>query len=975
MKKNFLLLSALASLAFGSLLFVKPINEKMEVANAAVDINDYSACETAHNNGNASSLLTALRNITAPGQAGSYNGLWTTYNTVYVKDGYIFDYYSSISQYVPGGSAQGANYSKEGDSYNREHSIPKSWWGGDTTNQGADPFIVVPTDGYVNNARGNDPFGMVASASKTFSNAKVGSAVTSWGYSGTVFEPDDSVKGDFARITFYAIAKYSASYGWTSGEGNSCFSGSASTNFGLTNYAVKLFSYWSNLDPVSEWEQSVNDKIANIQGNRNPFIDHPEYANTLWGNVSGYTTYTGSSTPTTGVTISSTSKTLTVGGTDTISATSSSGSTITWSTSNSSICSISSNSASSGASITLTAEAAGSAIITASTTISGTTYSKTCAVTVNEAGGGGDGDATYEQLTSIASIDSTAQYVLGVDGTGFHYSGTSNWGSVALPSAQTPIYYTLTKASGNASFTARASISGTTYYLQVPTTNTFSMATSAGTNTSLIIGTTQVSETNYAVANATTTARHLRINGTSGIRSYAGTTGSMAYFYKVNTPETTKTLSSITLDTSSVTTSFYVNGTFSYSGLVVTAHYDDNSSATVIPTSVSTPDMTTTGSKTVTVTYTENGVSKTATYNITVSTKTITSITASANKDFYVGETITTSDITVTDNYGDNVTGFSFTNNNYQFLYSDAASGGSLTNKTFTNAISYSGKTCSLTVKVARKAYVASTTVSDTLDRSTTSVSGTTYTSWSNKTGTSGVVYAGQSAGGNSSIQLRSDNSNSGIITTSSDKTLNKVTVTWNSNTSSGRTLNVYGKNTAYSDPSNLYASSTQGTLLGTIVMGTSTELTISGSYKYVGVRSASGAMYLTNITFTYVGGDSAKNVANYIMYEDTEGQCATKLNNAISYLNNMSTSEKETFSSSSDYVVSTARTRLNAWAANQGKTITYSNGAYSLNSNRNMSLYNAEHNYIANIVIIISISALLFACAYISLRKIKNKQ
>ena len=140
---------------------------------------------------------------------------------------------------------------------------------------------------------------------------------------------------------------------------------------------------------------------------------------------------------------------------------------------------------------------------------------------------------TYEQLTSIANIDETAQYVLGIDGTGFHYEGTSSWGKTALPSAQTPFYYTLKKANDGNSFTAETTIDETKYYLQIPTSNTFSMATSTGTNTDIIIGTTQISETNYAVANKTTTGRHLRINGTNGLRSYAGTTGTMAYFYKV----------------------------------------------------------------------------------------------------------------------------------------------------------------------------------------------------------------------------------------------------------------------------------------------------------------------------------------------------------------------------------------------------------------------------------------------------------
>ena len=170
---------------------------------------------------------------------------------------------------------------------------------------------------------------------------------------------------------------------------------------------------------------------------------------------------------------------------------------------------------------------------------------------------------TYEQLTSIANIDESAEYVLGIDGTGFHYEGTSSWGKTALPSAQTPIKYTLKKANDGNSFTAEATISGTKYYLQIPTSNTFSMATTTGTNTDIIIGTTQVSGTNYAVANKTTTTRHLRINGSSGLRSYAGTTGTMAFFYKV-VPD----VPSYTITAQSNNTSY---GTVSLSGSVITA--------------------------------------------------------------------------------------------------------------------------------------------------------------------------------------------------------------------------------------------------------------------------------------------------------------------------------------------------------------------------------------------------------------------
>lgn len=153
------------------------------------------------------------------------------------------------------------------------------------------------------------------------------------------------------------------------------------------------------------------------------------------------------------------------------------------------------------------------------------------------------------------------------------------------------------------------------------------------------------------------------------------------------------------------------------------------------------------------------------------------------------------------------------------------------------------------------------TTVTDVLNRALTGVTGTSYTDWSGKTSNSAAVYAGQSAGGNSSIQLRTKNSNSGIITTTSGGRVKKVIVTWNDNTASGRTLNVYGKNSAYSAATDLYGTSTQGTLLGTIVKGTSTELNISDGYEYIGLRSASDAMYLTEIKIIWTTAPSSYSV------------------------------------------------------------------------------------------------------------------
>jgi len=161
-------------------------------------------------------------------------------------------------------------------------------------------------------------------------------------------------------------------------------------------------------------------------------------------------------------------------------------------------------------------------------------------------------------------------------------------------------------------------------------------------------------------------------------------------------------------------------------------------------------------------------------------------------------------------------------------------------------------------------------TVTDVLNQTFTGITGTSYSEFSGKKATSGAVYAGQCAGGNSSIQLRSSNSNSGVVTTTSGGKAKSITVEWNSSTTNGRTLNVYGSSTAYSAASDLYNSSKQGTLLGTIVYGTSTSLTISNDYEYIGFRSASGALYLASVSINW--GVSSSDQVNTPSFSITEG-------------------------------------------------------------------------------------------------------
>lgn len=109
---------------------------------------------------------------------------------------------------------------------------------------------------------------------------------------------------------------------------------------------------------------------------------------------------------------------------------------------------------------------------------------------------------------------------------------------------------------------------------------------------------------------------NLRNNGTNGFALYSTLTGGALTLYKADS----RVLSSIALS-GTYPTEFYVGDTFSYDGLIVTATFEDASTSTVSPTNVSVPDMTSAGTKEVTVSYTFNGVTKTAAYNVTVSAR------------------------------------------------------------------------------------------------------------------------------------------------------------------------------------------------------------------------------------------------------------------------------------------------------------------------------------------------------------------
>ena len=251
------------------------------------------------------SLFDAVQKVTKEGYTSlGYDGLWGAFKTTDKKsNGKVWDMYSDCNWTF--GSDQCGSYSSECDCYNREHSIPKSWFGGSTSGPGCDIFHLVPTDGKVNGMRSNYAFGEVSSASYTYDGAKKGSAKsitiiggntiagnadTTISCSGTVFEPRDEYKGDFARGYMGSLLKWAGDKSFTTGDGSKIFTTTFSSgSFGLTKYGVALLMKWHRQDPVSQKEVDRNNGIQQTQGNRNPFIDYPYLAEFIWGEKAGET--------------------------------------------------------------------------------------------------------------------------------------------------------------------------------------------------------------------------------------------------------------------------------------------------------------------------------------------------------------------------------------------------------------------------------------------------------------------------------------------------------------------------------------------------------------------------------------------------------------------------------------------------------------------------------------------------------------
>ncbi len=240
----------------------------------------------AANGKKAAALKTALCGIIYNRTVQSYNGLWTAFFTTDVRsDGKIWDMYSNITNYTP--VTSGSSYSVEGDCYNREHSFPQSWFGGEVTPMFTDLHHMYPTDGFVNNKRSNYPFGEVSSPTYSSANgfSKLGPCSVN-GYTGTVFEPNNEYKGDFARTYFYMVTCYEEKLkDWYNGNADGVRATINGTTYpAFTTWQLNMLLEWATNDPVSAKETARNNAVYDIQKNRNPFIDYPGLEQYIWGN-------------------------------------------------------------------------------------------------------------------------------------------------------------------------------------------------------------------------------------------------------------------------------------------------------------------------------------------------------------------------------------------------------------------------------------------------------------------------------------------------------------------------------------------------------------------------------------------------------------------------------------------------------------------------------------------------------------------
>ncbi|QMU66750.1 MAG: T9SS type A sorting domain-containing protein [Flavobacteriaceae bacterium] len=247
-----------------------------------------------------SQLKTIITNgHTDRGYSALYNAYTTTdTDTFYENDHTVLDMYSENPagpdpyNYIHNDRNCG-NYNSENDCYNREHIFPQGFFN-EQFPMRSDIHHVVPSDGFVNNRRANYPFGEISTPTWTSSNGSKVGPNTYDTYTGVVFEPIDEFKGDIARMLLYFATRYEDDVTHSSWDTHTTVNNPLNgTNDQIyEDWYIRLLHKWHTEDPVSQREITRNNEAYTFQGNRNPYIDHPEYVSMIWGSVLAVDYYT-----------------------------------------------------------------------------------------------------------------------------------------------------------------------------------------------------------------------------------------------------------------------------------------------------------------------------------------------------------------------------------------------------------------------------------------------------------------------------------------------------------------------------------------------------------------------------------------------------------------------------------------------------------------------------------------------------------
>lgn len=600
----------------------------------------YSGISSSATEGTSGSLRTSLTSLIHPTSVPTYGSSGATH-------------LSTVLQYADEDPTNSNNmiylYTRDSvtknaaNSWNREHVWPQSLsndcWG--TGKAGADLLHIRPTYNTTNSTRGNNKYAEINGGT-----AKVYNGIT-YGYvSGSYFMPLDSVKGDVARIIMYVWVAYYDDYGSKLPAITNVFSD------------FDTLMSWHCSDKPDVMEGNRNDySQTSMQKNRNPFVDHPEYAWKIFGSKcsssvlnNAKATYpadgsSGGGTVTSTVTLDKASASVEVGSTVKLSATSSNGGTITWTKSNNNV-SLSSSSSSSGSQITVTGSTAGTTTIYAQNTDGAKAH---CEITVtNPSGSGETTDFTIDFRDGGNCTSTTGDF----DAFTFSSAKESAGSNPAYSSGELRLYYSSTGNGCSVTLTP-----ATNYSIKGITIT----ASSASYTPAVKYQVNGGSATSASFNNTTLTMSN--INATSSLKFWnANTSNTQLRIQTIkvdleNLAPSSKTLSSIAV--SEMTTSYTIGDTFSFDG-TCTATFSDNSKAQVTPTSVSSPDMSQVGNKTVTVTYTYSGVTKSTTYQINVkapATLSSLSISGTLTKTSYFnGDAFDPTGLTVTGHYSDSTT-------------------------------------------------------------------------------------------------------------------------------------------------------------------------------------------------------------------------------------------------------------------------------------------------------------------------------